>query len=339
MDGEVVVHLWGGHADRKGEVPFTDTTLTPVFSCSKPLSALVIAWLADRGKLTYDQRVAELWPEFAQAGKDQVTIAQALSHQAGLSGFTEGWTPEDWFDHRKTADTLAAMAPLWPPGDGSGYHPITWGTLAGEIAQRADGRSLAAIFAEEVAGPHSIDFSIGLTDDQLSRTARMHKPKGIPRFGDRNPETVAAFLRPWSAIGGRGGEEWARAEFPAANGHGTALAIARAMEVYARDGLIGEARFIAAETVAEAVKERVAGPDRVLPYWISWGVGLIRSAPQGRYYGPGARTVGHTGYGGSFVLADPDRRLTYTYAMTQQNPVLVEDERTQALIGALYGAL
>ena len=88
----------------------------------------------------------------------------------------------------------------------------------------------------------------------------------------------------------------------------------------------------------ETMRERVAGQDRVLPYWISWGAGVIRAAPDAKHYGPGDRTVGHTGFGGSCVLADPDRRLTLAYAMTRQGPELVRDERAQALIAATYAA-
>src|SRR3982750_3305354 len=130
--GEVVLDLWAGHADRKGTKPFDERTLVPVFSTGKAVAALMIARLVDQGRLAYDQTVASLWPEFAQAGKAAVTVEQVLSHQAGLSGFPEPMEPSDWFDWDLICARLAAMTPLWPPGTASGYHPITFGYLVGE---------------------------------------------------------------------------------------------------------------------------------------------------------------------------------------------------------------
>ena len=87
IDGEPVVDFWAGHADRARTKPFDASTIAPVFSTGKAVMALMMATLVERGKLDYDQRVADIWPEFGQAGKDRLTIAQTLSHQAGLPGF------------------------------------------------------------------------------------------------------------------------------------------------------------------------------------------------------------------------------------------------------------
>ena len=97
-DGEILVDIHAGHSDRKGEQPWTAETIVPVFSTGKAITALVVAWLVDQERLDYDAPVAEVWPEFAQAGKGEVTLAQALSHQAGLPGYPEEMEPSDWFD-------------------------------------------------------------------------------------------------------------------------------------------------------------------------------------------------------------------------------------------------
>jgi CubicO group peptidase (beta-lactamase class C family) len=123
IDGEIVVDLMGGFADRKRETPFGPDTLTALFSTTKAVAALLIARLVDEGRLAYDQPVADVWPEFAQNGKGEVTIEQALSHQAGLSGFPDETDPSLWFDWDATCAKLAAMAPLFPIGSASGYHP------------------------------------------------------------------------------------------------------------------------------------------------------------------------------------------------------------------------
>ncbi len=339
IDGEAVVDLAAGFADRDETRAAARDSLFPVFSCTKAVSALAIAWLADRGALAYDQPVADLWPEFAQAGKAGVTVAQALSHQAGLSGIPSDWSAEDWYDAAKTAARLAALAPLWPPGTATGYHPITWGVIAGELAQRADGRTLGTILREEIAGPLGIDCWIGLPEAEEPRVVGILRPRRMPEFGEINPPTRAAFLEKWSAPSSASPRRFRAAELPAANGIGTAKALARLAQAYARGGRIGDSRVLPAETVVQATRERAHGPDLVLPADISFAVGLFRNRPGRTIFGPGAHTVGHSGHGGSCVMADPERGLTFAYVTSKQSNALVVDARARRLIAALYGAL
>src|SRR5262245_34089063 len=142
VEGEIVVDLMGGWADRAQTRLFDETTLTPVFSTTKAVAALMIARLVSAGALTYGRRVADLWPEFAAEGKGDLTVEQVLSHQAGLPGFAEPMDPGDWLDWDLICGRLAAMAPMWPPGTASGYHAVTFGYLAGEIFRRVDGRTI-----------------------------------------------------------------------------------------------------------------------------------------------------------------------------------------------------
>ena len=142
VEGEIVVDLMGGWADRDQTRPFAEDTLTPVFSTTKAMASFMVARLVGQGRLDYRQPVTDLWPEFAAAGKTGVTVEQTLSHQAGLCGLPGPMTPADWLDWDGICARLAAMAPLWPPGTASGYHPVTFGYLAGEIFRRADGRTM-----------------------------------------------------------------------------------------------------------------------------------------------------------------------------------------------------
>lgn len=348
LGGETVIDIAAGFADRDGTQAMTRAHLIPVHSCTKPFAALVIAWLADQGRLGYDQPVASLWPDFAANGKAGVTVAQALSHQAGLPGFTRDWSGADWFDAGKTARRIAAMTPLWEPGTAHGYHPITWGVLAGEIARRADGsaegrtadgRTLGTILHEELAAPAGADFWIGLPKSEHQRVAEMRLPRALPDFGEINAATRAAFLETWSSPKAPSPDVARSAELPAANGCGSALGMARLAEAYARGGRVGTRRLIGAAVIDDAMRERASGPDLVLPADVSWGIGLLRNRPGRTLYGPGARTVGHTGHGGSCVLADPERELTFAYAMNQQSNALVIDPRAERLIAALYRSL
>lgn len=338
IEGEIVVDLWAGWADRGQTRPFAMDTLTPVFSTTKAIAALLIARAVDMGRLDYDKQVADGWPEFAQAGKAGVTVAQALSHQAGLPGFAEPIDPTLWFDWEAICAKLAAMAPMWPPGTANGYHPITFGYLAGEMFRRADGRTMGRALAEDLAGPFGLDLWIGLPEGEHDRVTEMVRPNAMPDLGEITEPRRVAFLTKWASPAGKGAADWRRAEIPSANGHATAPALTRLMSVFACEGHLDGRTVLSESTVERARRERIAGDDLVLPFRLSWGAGLMRN--QGGWpYGPGERTVGHSGWGGSCAFADPDRRLSGAYVMNKQSNILVGDPRSVRLIEAAYAAL
>jgi CubicO group peptidase (beta-lactamase class C family) len=338
IDGEVVLDLHAGWADRARTRPFDGRTLAPVFSTTKAATALMLARLVSAGRLAYGRPVAEIWPAFAQAGKAKITVEQCLSHQDGLAAFAEPFDPELWFDWEAITARIAAMAPRWPPGTASGYHPSTFGYIAGEIFRRVDGRTIGAALAEDVAGPLELDLFIGLPPVEDARVADMQRPPGAPEFGPLTPLRRDAFLQPWSAPPGRDAARWRRAEIPSANGHATAQALARLMAALACDGRSGWDEVLAPGVADKVMAPRITGPDLVLPFTVSWGAGVLRNDPIGAY-GPGRRTVGHSGWGGSCVLADPERRLSAAYVMNRQSVHLAADPRPGRIIRALYESL
>jgi CubicO group peptidase (beta-lactamase class C family) len=335
--GETMVDLWGGWADRGLTRPFDQSTLTAVFSTTKAIAALLLARLVDAGKLDYAQPVADVWPEFAQAGKAAITVGQALSHQAGLPGFAERMDPAEWFDWDAICARLAAMAPLWPPGTASGYHPITFGYIAGEIFRRVDGRTMGTALRQDLAGPLRLDVWIGLPQSEDARVADIQRPPGPAEFGEHNPATKVAFLTPWASPGGRGqAERWRRAEIPSANGHATAEALARLMGALADEGWLDGEEILTPAVIAEAARERIRGPDLVLPFVMSWGAGFMRNETE-HPWGPGMQTFGHSGWGGSCAFADPERKWGGAYVMNRQGTALMGDVRPKRLIEAAYG--
>jgi CubicO group peptidase (beta-lactamase class C family) len=338
IDGEIVIDLTGGFADRHRTKPFGPTTLASIFSTTKAITALMLARLVGEGRLDYDQTVASIWPEFGQAGKQDITVGQALSHQAGLSGFPEPMEPALWFDWDAICARLAAMAPLWPPGTASGYHPLTFGFIAGEIFRRIDGRMLGAALRDDVAGPLGLDLWIGLPASEHGRVASVEKPRAAADFGAISPAVRAAFLTRWASIAGKGLDDWLSAEFAGAGGQATAVSLARLMAAFACDGQIGQARVLAPGMAAKACAERIVGRDLVLPFDISWGAGVMRNEPN-MFYGPEPTAVGHSGWGGSCAFADATRGLSGAYVMNRQSPALIGDSRPRALIDAVYSAL
>jgi CubicO group peptidase (beta-lactamase class C family) len=317
IEGEIVVDLIGGWADRAQTRPFAADTLTPVFSTTKALAAFMIARLVGDGRLGYGQRVAEVWPEFAQAGKADVTVDTVMSHRAGLPGFAER---------------------MGRPGEHSGDHAGTFGYLAGEIFRRVDGRSLGAALREDIARPLGLDLWIGLPDAEHGRCADVRRPSSMPDLGVMNDAKRAAFFTPWASPGGISQAEWRRAEIPSVTGHATAPALARLMAILACGGALDGRQYLSAERIAEATRSRGRGEDLVLPYDMAWGAGFIRNEGLG-VYGPGRATFGHSGWGGSCAFADPERRLSGAYVMNRQSAELIADARARRLIEAAYAAL
>ncbi|WP_293676052.1 serine hydrolase domain-containing protein [uncultured Phenylobacterium sp.] len=336
--GEVVLDLWAGSADRKGAVAWDEATLAPIFSTTKAIAALMIARLVDAGNLDYGQTVASVWPEFAQGGKAEVTVEQAISHQAGLPGFPEATDPSIWVDWDAVCAKLAAMAPMWPPGSASGYHPVTVGYITGEIFRRVDGRTIGTAFREDIGAPFGLDAWIGLPAGLEDRVADLQRPNALPEFGEHNAATTAAFLTPWSSAAGKAGADYRRMEVPSTNGYATAEALARLMGALANDGWLEGDEILSPALIAEASRERIRGQDLVLPFDMSWAAGFMRNPPN-FVWGPGVETFGHSGWGGSCAFADPQVKLGGAYVMNRQGTALMGDVRPRRLIAAAYASL
>jgi CubicO group peptidase (beta-lactamase class C family) len=338
VEGEIVVDLMGGWADRAMTRRFAEDTLTQVFSTTKAIASLMIARLVGQGRLSYRTRVSELWPAFAAEGKGALTVEQVLSHQAGLCGLPGPMSPADWYDWDGVCARLAAMTPLWPPGSASGYHPVTFGYLAGEIFRRVDGRTIGAALRADIAAPHDLDLWIGLPDSDHARVAQVRRPPAMPRLGEVTEPRRLAFFTPWAVPGGVDEATARRVEIPSANGFATAPALARLMASLALDGVLDADALLPPGLSAEAGRERIAGRDLVLPYDMSWGAGFIRN--EGLWiYGPGRQAFGHSGWGGSCAFADPERGVSGAYVMNRQSAELIDDPRARRLIEAAYTAL
>jgi CubicO group peptidase (beta-lactamase class C family) len=335
-DGEVVVDIWGGWADRAETRPWVKDTIVPVYSTTKGVSALIVAIAQDHGLLDYEATTASLWPAFGVHGKDRVTIAQTLAHMAGVPGFLEPIDPDLWLNPPACAEAIAALAPLWLPGRASGYHPLTWGYIAGELIQRAAQRSLGTILREDICRPLGIDFQIGTPESEHARCAEMKKPAQAGEFGEITPPRKAAFFTKWAAPV-RGSAQWRRVEIPSANGHGTALGVARLFEAYATGGLIGGVRVLSQEGFDALTKRRWKGDDLVLPFNVDWRTGIIGNA--NRIYGPNPEAFGHSGSGGSVGFGDPVAGVSVGYVMNKQSHHIMGDPRSLRLIDALYQCL
>ncbi len=336
IDGEVAVDIRGGYVDKAKQEPWTEETLACIYSSGKAVLALLIAQAVSNERLDYDAPVAQYWPDFAQAGKDRVTVAQLLSHQAGLCGIADEMPPQTWLDWDEVTRRLAAMTPLWAPGTANGYHPQTFGFLAGELLRRVNGKSVGKLIGE-LREAHGLEIYCGLALEEMQRTPFMPKPPTAPDLGDINAYTQLAFLKKWSAPAGVAREDWMAAEIPASNMHAEACSLARILHPFANGGQLDGVQYLTSQAIAGALAERISGDDLVLPFHLSWTAGLMRNINQ--HFGPNENAYGHAGFGGSCVLIDPQNRLTAAYVMNKMSPYLVGDPRALRLVNAVYDSL
>ncbi|MEM9262430.1 MAG: serine hydrolase domain-containing protein, partial [Pseudomonadota bacterium] len=223
--GEKIIDIFGGWSDRKKENPWSEETLSAIYSTGKSVCTLLIAREVEAGRLEYDRPVSEIWPEFAAAGKQDVTLAQAMSHQAGLSGFDNEMDPSEWLGWDSIIRRIEQMEPQWAPGTASGYSPQVFGFVVGEIIRRTTGHSIGAQL-RELHSADGIDVHCGLAGEDAAKGAHMQKPPKAPDLGDLSPIKEAAFLKPWSSPARVSREDWMAAEIPASNMHATADGLA-----------------------------------------------------------------------------------------------------------------
>jgi len=314
VDGRVVADLWGG---------VTRDSLVHVYSVTKPMVAFCVLVLADRGVVSLDDPVARRWPEFAQAGKERVTVRQALSHQAGLLAFREPQPTELLFDWDRTCELIAAERPWWEPGTGHGEHALFYGHIAGELVRRADGRSLGTFWRDEVATAWALDFHIGLGVEELARTVdldgALEQPSDeVRRLALANPPGLLDLDVVNSA-------RWRTAEIPAVNGHGTATAVARFYAGLAGGGALDGVRLVSPETVAAMTRGELTAVDSFIGDERTWGLGV----------GIDADGFGMGGLGGSLGLADPALGLAEAYVTRH----MAGHDRADLVDAALRSAL
>lgn len=321
IDGEVVVDLWGGWADEARIVPWTENTITNVFSTTKTMTSLAALVLVDRGELDLDANVAAYWPEFAARGKAGIKVRQLLSHTSGVSGWDQPVTIDDVYDWDKSTAMLAAQAPWWEPGAGSGYHGLTYGHLIGEVIRRITGQRLGEFFAAQIAGPLGADFHIGLPHSEFHRVANVVPPPSFPvdlTQLDPNGPAFKTITGPKLEAEWSWTERWRRADIGAGNGHGNARSVARIQSAVACGGEVDGVRLLSPKTIDRIFEVQSNTVDLVMGIQLKMGVGYgLLPMPQVLPFLPEGRLCSWGGWGGSLVIADVDRHMTFAYVMNK----------------------
>jgi CubicO group peptidase (beta-lactamase class C family) len=341
IDGETIVDIWGGWADAACTKPWERDTIVNVYSTTKVMAALCTHMLVDRGQLDLDAPVAKYWPEFAQAGKENLPVKFLLSHQSGLSGIVEPLTVEEFYDWDHTVGLLAAQEPLWEPGAHSGYHSLTFGHLLGEVLRRITGKTMGTFFREEVAEPLGADFHIGLSEEHDHRVGELIPPETprpeIPGI-DPNSKLAKAMTNPGLRAEDSRDRAWRAAEIPAANGHGNARSVARVATALACGGELDGVRLLGSETIEKSIEEQCYGKDLVLQIPIRYGLGWGLTSKE-MPVGPNPRTFYWGGWGGSAVIMDLDAKMCFAYVMNRMTSDLVGDTRVTGPAIALFSEM
>ncbi|HEX2698658.1 MAG TPA: serine hydrolase domain-containing protein [Acidimicrobiales bacterium] len=341
--GQPVVDLWGG--------AFAEDTLAVSFSTTKGPVAACLHMVLERAGVPYDTPVADVWPEFAQAGKAGVTIRQVLCHEAGIpqirGEIADVWAMADW---DAMVATVEALPPLWEPGTANGYHALTWGWLAGELLRRIDGRPPATFLAEEVAGPLGLDGCfLGTPATEVGRLAPV---AWNPIYLDMPPleQLLPADSLTLRAVAPAGDiVEFVNSEVgrsscvPAISGAFTARSLASVYALLERGGALGGDRLLSPETVAAATTVQNDRPDLVLFVPVHWRLGFMGVGLGGGLGGAGgdratSAAFGHAGLGGSVAMADPRTELAVAVTLDRLELDLVGDDRAGAVIQAAMGA-
>ncbi len=344
VEGECVVNLWAGVADARDGRLWQADTPSVIFSCTKGLVSILAARLVQEGRLDYAAPVSRYWPEFAASGKGEVTVAQALAHQAGLSATRADLVEDDIVDWDRMAALLAGQEPLWPPGKGYAYHAITHGWVAGEIIRRITGMSVGAYFRELIAAQLNADAWIGLPDNYADRAAHLEVSQPLIELWAEEAKKPAPNW-PYKAMtlgsalpadlvspdGGFNSQRIRAAEIPGAGGVATAEALAAiwSSTVVETRGV----RLLEHDVVAEATRTQSEGVSVFggEPPFSRWGCGFQLDSEARRYLADGC--FGHDGAGGQVGFADPARRIGFGYITNwMMGP---EDQRATQLIDRL----
>jgi CubicO group peptidase (beta-lactamase class C family) len=345
--GKPLIDLHGGFRDSHRQHPWTSDTIVLFWSATKGLGSACLLHVLQEQKIGLQQTVAELWPEFAQAGKEEITLAQLLSHQAGLCALDQ---PVDILDYAGVIRALEQQAPLWPPGTAHGYHSRTFGFLVDELIRRLAGRTASDYWRAVFAEPLHLDIWIGLPPEQNSRAATVYAaktgktPEPARFYRDLTKAGTLArrtFTSPHGLHSVSGMNEPALRAEPIVSfgGIGSALSLGKFYAMLANDGEMEGRKYFQRETLLCMAGTISDGLDKVFQIPTAFSAGFMKDSRNAtrRILGPSATVFGHPGAGGSHAFADPENKLSFAYVMNQMEQTVLPNERALRLLETLYG--
>ncbi|PYL13765.1 MAG: esterase [Verrucomicrobia bacterium] len=346
QEGEPIVDLYGGFRDARREKPWMPDTPVLVWSATKGIGSACLLHVLQEHQIDIHRRVAEFWPEFGQANKQNIALAQLLSHQAGLCALDRR---VDVLDYGAVIHALEAQQPLWPPGTAHGYHARTFGFLVDELVRRIAGKTLSDYWQENFARPLSLDFWIGLPEKENPRVATMYaakagkSPEPKQFYADLiTPGTLArkTFISPCGlhAITEMNNVSVRAQPIVSFGGIGSASSLAKFYAMLANGGKSDGQTFFSGTTIKWMTTTLADGIDLVFQIPTAFSAGLMKD-PQNaarRMFGPSQKSFGHPGAGGSHAFADPENKIAFAYVMNQMEQSLLPNEKSLRLVDAIY---
>lgn len=315
-EGNVVVDAVAGLADPRTAEPVAASTLFFAASTGKGVATSVAHVLVERGELSYEQRVADAWPEFSAHGKHRVTLRDVLLHTAGVPGLWPQITPEDLGDWDRICAFIADEPPWWRPGTETGYHALTFGFVLGELVRRATGRTLAATLRELITVPLGIadELHFGVPRDLLPRVA-VQGPEGAapppPKAGSPLDRAVPPGVQPTASFANR--RDVLGVDVPS---QGTMTARAAARMYAALLGHIDGIELVSGERLDSMAAPAFSGTDQVMGFPTTWAFGYSPARLGGGESRPGS-TFGMVGSNGSAAYADIDSAVAVAVMRNQ----------------------
>ena len=347
QNGKPILDLCGGFRDARRESPWAADTLVLVWSATKGIGCACVLHALQEHNIDINQRVAKFWPEFAQVGKEEITFAQLLSHQAGLCALDR---PVDVLDYGAVIQALEAQKPLWPPGTAHGYHARSFGFLLDELVRRIARKTLSDYWQEVFARPLNLDLWIGLPEKENSRVATIYAAKsGKPPEPKQfyldlvTPGTLArkTFTSPHGlhAVSAMNNPAIRAQPIVSFGGIGSATALAKFYAMLANGGKSDDQTFFTERTIAWMTATLADGLDRVFQIPTGFSAGFMKDSHNAarRIFGPSRNAFGHPGAGGSHAFADPENKLSFAYVMNRMEQEVLPNEKSLRLVDAIYG--
>jgi CubicO group peptidase (beta-lactamase class C family) len=352
QNGKPVVDLYDGFCDARHEKPWEADALVLVWSATKGIGSACVLHVLQEHRIGINRCVAEFWPEFAQAGKEKITLSQLLSHQAGLCALDRR---VDILDYSAVIRALEVQKPLWLPGTAHGYHGRTFGFLLDELVRRIAGKTLSQYWREVFAQPLNLDLWIGLPERGNPRVATIYaaksgrppEPKNRQSGSDFyldlvTPGTLArkTFSSPYGlqSVSGMNTPAVRAQPIVSFGGIGSASALAKFYSMLENGGKLGEQTFFSEETIAWMTTTLSDGMDRVFQIPTAFSAGFMKDPRNAvrRMFGPSPNAFGHPGAGGSHAFADPENRISFAYVMNQMEQSLLPNEKSLRLVNEVY---
>ena len=346
QNGKPITDLYGGYCDARRERPWTSDTLVLVWSATKGIGSACVLHVLQEHHLDINQQVADVWPEFAQAGKEKITLARLLSHQGGLCALDQR---VDVLDYGAVIQALEEQKPLWPPGTAHGYHARTFGFLLDELVRRIARKTLSDYWQEVFARPLNLDLWIGLPEKENPRVATIYaaksgkSPEPTQFYIDlATPGTLArkAFTSPHGlhVVSAMNNPPIRAKPIVSFGGIGSAASLAKFYYMLANGGKCDGQTFFSERTIAWMTTTLVDGLDSVFQIPTAFSAGFMKDSQNAarRIFGPSRNAFGHPGAGGSHAFADPENKFSFAYVMNRMEQKVLPNEKSLRLVDAIY---